>query len=122
MKRPIHTGGKWTGGIRGLGSENPRHKSAAVRRSVVGAVAAALGTSPVPPAPLAVADPQSANPAIHQTEPPNPLGCTGGPDDTACTRAGDAELHSAPNPADIPPVPQAEVPPWVVFGNPGMGH
>lgn len=68
------------------------------------------------------AEPQCADPAMCQSEPANPEDCNGGPDDMVCTRAGDAELHSSPNPADIPEVPQAEQPPWVVFGNPGMGH
>ncbi len=96
--------------------------SVIVRWAVVGAAAAALGALPVSLAPVAGAEPQCADPAMCQSEPANPEDCNGGPDDMVCTRAGDAELHSSPNPADIPEVPQAEQPPWVVFGNPGMGH
>lgn len=85
------------------------------RSSRAGRVARVAGAGPG-------AEPQCADPAMCQSEPANPEDCNGGPDDMVCTRAGDAELHSSPNPADIPEVPQAEQPPWVVFGNPGMGH
>lgn len=95
--------------------------SVVVRWAVVGAAAAALGALPVSLAPVAGAEPQCADPAMCQSEPANPEDCNGGPDDMVCTRAGDAELHSSPNPADIPEVPQAEQPPWVVFGNPAWG-
>jgi len=96
--------------------------SVVVRWAVVGAAVAALGALPVSLASVAAADPQCADPAMCQSAPANPEDCNGGPDDMVCTRAGDAELHSSPNPADIPEVPQAEQPPWMVFGNPGMGR
>lgn len=96
--------------------------SVVVRWLVAGAAAATLGALPVTLAPVSAADPVCADPAMCQTEPSNPETCNGGPQDSVCTRAGDAELHSAPNPNDIPPVPQADVPPWQVLGAPGEGR
>lgn len=92
------------------------------------AIIAVMGVLPSTSVPIAAADAQ--HPATNlapatgeQDQSPNPQDCTGGLYDTVCTRTGDAELHSTPNPADTPQVPQAQtMTPWVVLGNPGIGH
>ncbi|MBE5458400.1 hypothetical protein [Mycobacteroides abscessus] len=89
------------------------------------AIIAVLGFLPGTATPIAAADVQHpAAPTIGENDQsPNPQDCAGGPYDTVCTRTGDAKLRSTPKPADIPKVPQAEtMTPWVILGNPGIGH
>ena len=92
--------------------------SVVVRWLAAGAVAAGLGVLPAT-ATVATADPQCSDPAMCQAL-PNPENCNGTADASVCTREWDAELHSEPNPNDIPQVPQAETPPWQVGGVPGV--
>lgn len=77
-----------------------------VMRWVV-AAAAALVVTPAVLAPMAGAEQPCADPAMCQAPTP------------AAPVHEDAELHSQPNPADIPQAPQSGMAPWQMINAPG---
>ncbi|MBA0048979.1 hypothetical protein [Mycobacteroides sp. LB1] len=80
--------------------------SVVMRWMVAGAAAAALVVTPAVLAPVAGAEQPCADPAMCQAPTPAPV-------------HEDAELHSAPNPNNVPQVPQANIPPWQMINAPG---
>lgn len=96
--------------------------SAAVKWAMVAAAAIAIGGTPVAMAPQALADPQCEDPAMCQARPQQQEACNSGLNSTVCSRPGDVELRSQPNPNFMPPIQSAEVPPWMVLNAPGEGR
>ncbi|MGV0583115.1 hypothetical protein ABQE45_05130 [Mycobacteroides chelonae] len=80
--------------------------STVMRWVVAGAAAAALVVTPAVLAPMAGAEQPCADPAMCQAPTPGPV-------------HEDAELHSKPNPADMPQAPQSGMPPWQMINAPG---
>lgn len=81
--------------------------SQVMRWVVAAAAAAALVVMPAALAPMAGAEQPCADPAMCQAPTP------------AAPVHEDAELHSRPNPADIPQAPQSGMPPWQMINAPG---